>query len=235
MVKFLSENDGELIFNYLGKSRSALLSCVTEFYPESYIENGIFAMQYINGLPVSLCCCGETFSLLFTTDKSEIKELLFAANNQIHTAEFLPFKKIGEYYLLQKEILPNALSSLENKGNYEDFKFVVSQNGGTETVNLQYLFKKGCLTPLVLSQDGEKIGGGFIINSENYSVISHIFVEEKFRRKGFGTEIVKNLLKMCKSKNVYLTSEENNLEFYGKLGFTPVLTVNKYNISNIGK
>lgn len=81
----------------------------------------------------------------------------------------------------------------------------------------------------MFTENGENAGGGIIINSENYAVISHIFVKENLRGKGIGTEIVKNLLKQAKTENVYLISEKNNLDFYEKLGFIPVLTVYKYN------
>ena len=229
MVKFLGESDGELVFNYLSTDRSALISCVTEYYSKSYLENGVFAMQYIDEKPVSLCAFGDSFSMLFSSDKTDLEELMFIHNEEIHSPDFLPFGKIGEYYLLKKSILPNSDFSLENNGNYEDFKSVLSLNQSEETVRLQYLFKKGCALPFVLSENGTKIGVGLIINSENYSVISHVYVKQEFREKGFGTEIVKNLLKFCKAEILYLISEKNNLEFYGKLGFTPVLTVNKYN------
>lgn len=234
MVKFLSEKDGELIFNYLNIDRSALLSCVTEYYPNSFLENGIFALQYIDGLPVSVCAQGESFSLLFTSEKSDLEELLFTLKGKIQSPDILNLNKIGEYYLLKRSVLPNSETLIENKGNYEDFKFVLSLNKSDETVNLQYLFKKGCGVPFVLSENTLKIGGGLIINSENYSVISHVFVKEDFRGKGIGTEIVKNLLMLCKTENLYLISEKSNLEFYGKLGFLPVLTVNKYDTSNKG-
>ena len=230
MVKFLSENDGELIFNYLDLDRLALLSCVTEYYQNSYLENGVFAIQYIDETPVSLCAFGSSFSLLFSSDKTDLEELSFALNNEIHSPDFLDLEKNGEYYLLRKSVSPNSDFPIENKGSYEDFKAVLELNQSEETVRLQYLFKKGCALPFVLSRNGAEIGVGLIINSENYSVISHIFVKEEFRGKGFGKSIVKNLLRLCESENLYLICEKSNLEFYGKLGFAPVLTVNKYDI-----
>lgn len=234
MVKFLDVNDSKLIFNYLNIDRSALLSCVTEYYPNSFLEDGVFALQYMDGLPVSVFAQGKSFSLLFTSEKSDLEELLFTLKGKIQSPDILNLSKIGEYYLLKKSVLAKPLNSIESKGNYEDFRFVLNLNKSDETVNLQYLFKKGCALPFVLSENDVKIGGGLIINSENYSVISHIFVKEKFRGKGFGTEIVKNLLTFCNTENLYLISEKSNLEFYGKLGFLPVLTVSKYDTSNKG-
>lgn len=228
MVKFLSENNNELIFNYLDIDQSALFSCVTEYYPNSYLENGVFAMQCIDETPASVCAFGDSFSLLFSSDKTDFEELSFTLNSKIHSPDILPFEKNGEYYLLKKSVFPNLAFSLENKGNYEDFKAVLELNQSEETLQLQYLFKKGCALPFVLSENYDKIGGGLIINSQNYSVISHIFVKKEFRKKGFGRSILKNLLSQCNSENVYLICEKGNLEFYGKLGFVPVLTVNKY-------
>lgn len=229
MVKFLSGNDTELIFNYLDDNCSAFLSAVTEYYPNCFLEDGVFAMQYEGNTPVSLICHGDSFSLVFTSDKSDFNELLFTAGGKIHSPNIFPFPKTGEYYLLKKTGLTGQNSAHERNGNDDSLKTVLSLNQSGETVNLQYLFKKGCAVPFVFAENGENAGGGIIINSENYAVISHIFVKEEFRRKGVGIKIVKNLLEHSENKNVYLLSEKNNLEFYGKLGFVPALTVYKYN------
>lgn len=229
MVKFLSGNDAELIFNYLDDNCSALLSAVTEFYPDCYLENGVFAMQYEENTPVSVICHGDSFSLVFTSEKSDFNELLFTVGGKIHSPNILPLPKTGEYYLLKKTGLTGQNSAHERNGNDDSLKTVLSLNQSGETVNLQYLFKKGCAVPFVFAENGEKVGVGMIVNSDEYAVISHVFVKEEFRRNGVGTQLVKNLLKRSESENVYLLSEKNNLEFYGRLGFTPVLTVYKYN------
>lgn len=229
MVKFLSGNDAELIFNYLDDNCSALLSTVTEYYPNCFLEDGVFAMQYEGNTPVSLICHGDSFSLVFTSDKSDFNELLFTAGGKIHSPNIFPFPKTGEYFLLKKTVVPVQNSIPENKCKYEDFRTVLGFNESEETVNLQYLFKKGCAVPFVFAENGENAGGGMVINSEKYAVISHVFVKEEFRRKGVGIKIVKNLLEHSENKNIYLLSEKGNLEFYGKLGFVPALTVYKYN------
>lgn len=229
MVKFLSGNDVELIFNYLDDNCSALLSAVTEYYPNCFLEDGVFAMQNEENTPVSLICHGGSFSLVFASDKSDFNELLFTLDGEIHSPNILPFPKNGEYFLLKKTIVPVQNSIPENKCKYEDFRTILGFNESEETVNLQYLFKKGRAVPFVFAENGENAGGGIIINSEKYAVISHVFVKEEFRRKGVGTQLVKNLLEHSENKNVYLLSEKSNLEFYGKLGFVPALTVYKYN------
>lgn len=229
MVKFLSGNDAELIFNYLDDNCSALLSAVTEFYPDCYLENGVFAMQYEENTPASLICHGGSFSLVFTSEKSDFNELLFTAGGKIHSPNILLLPKTGEYFLLKKSVVPVQNSIPENNCKYEDFRTVLGLNESVETVNLQCLFKKGCAVPFVFAENGENAGVGMIVNSDEYAVISHVFVKEEFRRNGVGTQLVKNLLKRSESENVYLLSEKNNLEFYGRLGFTPVLTVYKYN------
>ncbi len=229
MVKFLCGKDSELIFNYLDKDCSALLSAVTEYYPNCYLENGVFAMQYEKNVPVSLICRGGSFSLVFTSEKSDFDELLFILGGEIHSPIGLPVIKTGEYYLLKRNAVPVQDIEQENPNCCGSFKDVLSLNGQSETVNLQYLLKKGKIKSSVFTENGENAGGGIIINSENYAVISHIFVKENLRGKGIGTEIVKNLLNQAKTENVYLISEKNNLDFYEKLGFIPVLTVYKYN------
>lgn len=229
MVKFLSSQNSDIFFNCLSEQNSALLSSVTGFLPSSFVKDGVFAVQYAENSPVSAFSSGDSFSLLFTTDKSDIDELSFALQNEVHSPNLLPLNKTGEYYLLKSVIPQKTVYHNASPPCFDGYKFVFSQNGGEGTENLYYLFKKGLLLPFVQIQNGEKIGGGFISNSENYSVISHVFVKEKYRRYGHGKEIVKNLLKLSENRNVYLTSEENNLAFYGKIGFKPVMTVNKYN------
>lgn len=228
MVKFLCGKDSELIFNYLDKDLSALLSCITEYYPDSFLESGVFAMQYIDGLPVSLSAFGGSFSLLFSSCKADLDELLKALKSEIHSPNELPFLKVGEYFLLKKVICKNSAAAPQAQQVYGDFKAVIDLSYGTETINLQYLFKKGRALPAVLSRGGEIAGGGLIVNSDEYSVISHIFVKERYRGKGAGTAIVNNLLSLADTQSIYLISEKINLDFYGKLGFSPVLTVNKY-------
>lgn len=232
MVKFLSGNDGKLIFNYLNKDCSALLSAVTEYYPNCFLEDGVFAMQYEENTPASLICHGNSFSLVFTSDKSDFDEILFTVGSEFHSPSVLPFQMVDEYYLLKKSTVPVQKSAYENECRYDDFKAVLNINGTNETVNLQYLFKKGKIKSSVFTENGENTGGGIIINSENYAVISHVFVKENLRGKGVGTRTVNNLLTPSKAEKVYLISEKNNLDFYGKLGFAPVLTVYKYNSEN---
>lgn len=229
MVKFLSGNDVKLIFNYLDDNCSALLSAVTEYYPNCFLEDGVFAMQYEENAPATLICRGGSFSLVFTSEKSDFDELLITVSGEIHSPNILPLPQNGEYFLLKKSVVPVQNSIPENKCKYEDFRTVLGLNESEETVNLQYLFKKGCAAPFIFAEKGENAGGGIIVNSENYAVISHVFVKENLRGKSIGTKIVNNLLTKSKSENVYLLSEKNNLEFYGRLGFAPVLTVYKYN------
>lgn len=230
MVKFLSSQNSDIFFNCLSEQNSALLSAVTGFLPSSFVKDGVFAVQYDENTPVSAFSSGDSFSLLFTTDKSDIDEFSFVLQNEVHSPNLLPLNKTGEYYLLKCVIPQNTVYHNVSPPDYDAYKFVTSQNGGEENENLYYLFKKGLLLPFVQTRNEEKIGGGFISHSENYSVISHVFVKEEYRGRGYGKEIVKNLLKLSESRNVYLISEENNLSFYEKIGFKPVLTVNKYNI-----
>lgn len=229
MVKFLSGNDTELIFNYLDDNCSALLSAVTEYYPNCFLEDGVFAMQYEENTSASLICHGDSFSLVFTSEKSDFNEILFTVGSEFHSPNILPLPQTGEYFLLKKLVVPVQNSIPENKCKYEDFRTILGFNESEETVNLQYLFKKGCAVPFVFAENGENAGGGIIINSEKYAVISHVFVKKEFRRNGVGTQLVKNLLEHSENKNVYLLSEKSNLDFYGKLGFVPALTVYKYN------
>lgn len=232
MVQFFGGKDVKLIFNYFEKDsekyRSALLSAVTGYYPFDYAESGIFALQYINNCPVSVVANGESYSLLFATSKTDFDELKFTLREEIHSPNFLPLPCLDKYYLFEKDVSLIFLEKTSPKAFLEDFNTILKLNGVPDNTGLEYHLKKGDLVPVTFDCNGEKLGGGFITNSKDYAVISHLFVKEEYRKQGYGGRIVKNLLQVSASETVYLTSGKENIEFYKNLGFTPVLTVYKY-------
>lgn len=82
------------------------------------------------------------FSLVFTSEKSDFDELLFILGGEIHSPIGLPVIKTGEYYLLKRNAVPVQDIEQENPNCCGNFKDVLSLNGQSETVNLQYLLKK---------------------------------------------------------------------------------------------
>lgn len=229
MVKFLSGKEIKLIFNYLDLPSKALLSAVTGYYDGDFAEEGIFAIQFNeSGDSVSYLANGESFSLLFGTEKTDLEELLFTLEPEVRSPQKLPFELLVNYYLLKKEVKPLENTSSPFNTKTEDYETVLSLNNRKSNDGLVYHHKKGDLIPYVVCKDSKNIAGGFITNSQDYSVISHVFVKDGYRKLGFGKEIVNNLLKASRTENVYLISCENNVPFYEKLGFQKVFEFYKY-------
>lgn len=229
MVKFLSGKEIKLIFDYLDLPSKALLSAVTGYYDGDFAEEGIFAIQFNeNGEGVSYLANGESFSLLFGTDKTDLEELLFTLQPEVRSPQKLPFEHLVNYYLLKKKVIPKENDTSPFDSKTEDYKTVLSLNNRKSNDGLVYHHKKGDLIPYVVSRDAKNIAGGFITNSQDYSVISHVFVKDGYRKLGLGKEIVNNLLTMSTTENVYLISCEKNVPFYEKLGFETVLNFYKY-------
>ena len=67
--------------------------------------------------------------------------------------------------------------------------------------------------------------GRFHFNSENEAQIRYMAVDENFKRKGVGTEIVKELENYALSKGIVsmiLNARENAISFYLSLGYQEV-------------
>ncbi len=220
MVKFLSGKEIELIFNYLDLPSKALLSAVTGYYNGDFAGEGIFAVQFNeNGDCVSYLANGESFSLLFGTEKTDLEELLFTLEPEVRSPQKLPFEFLDNYCLLKKSVTPKKNITPPFSTKNEDYETVLSLNNRKSNDGLVYHHKKGDLIPYVVSKDSKNIAGGFITNSQDYSVISHVFVKDGYRKLGLGKEIVNNLLKVSTNERVYLISCNKNVPFYEKLGF----------------
>ena len=81
---------------------------------------------------------------------------------------------------------------------------------------------------LVLKNENTVIGYGGMWNFYQYSHITNLAVAPEFRQKGYGTVILKALLKKAEDKGVkrvtleVRTTNEIALKMYGKLGFESV-------------
>ena len=62
------------------------------------------------------------------------------------------------------------------------------------------------------------IGYGLIRQVDNYFIIDNILVQENYRNKGFGKQIIETLIKDIKEP-IYLLCEHQNIKFYEKLDF----------------
>ena len=84
---------------------------------------------------------------------------------------------------------------------------------------------------ICVEENGREIGRCFIylikndLHKEPYSLLEDVYVDENFRGKGIGTELVKRAIELARKLNCYkiiATSRferENVHEFYQKLGF----------------
>ena len=77
-----------------------------------------------------------------------------------------------------------------------------------------------------ISKEGRVIASGRVhFNSKNEAQIRYMAVDENFKRKGVGTEIVKELENYAISKgivNMILNARENAISFYLSLGYEEV-------------
>jgi GNAT superfamily N-acetyltransferase len=84
---------------------------------------------------------------------------------------------------------------------------------------------------IYVEENGREIGRCFIylikndLHKEPYALLEDVYVDENFRGKGIGTELVKKAIELARKLNCYkiiATSRferENVHEFYQKLGF----------------
>ncbi|MEA3296159.1 MAG: GNAT family N-acetyltransferase [Patescibacteria group bacterium] len=64
---------------------------------------------------------------------------------------------------------------------------------------------------------------GIIKENVNWSIIKHVCVEPKFRRKGIASKLINLAIQNCKTRYVYMIIRENNIAslcMANKLGFT---------------
>ena len=83
---------------------------------------------------------------------------------------------------------------------------------------------------IVIAKDGDKIIGAILSSDENEDtlLIGELAVDEKYRKAGVGTSLVKkieqNAIKLNK-KTVSLGAQEPSENFYFKMGYTPRLFI----------
>lgn len=82
-----------------------------------------------------------------------------------------------------------------------------------------------------IEQDGKEIGRAFLyiirndLHEEPYGLMEDVFVEEEYRRKGLGTELLTKLIEEAKKQGCYKLigtsrlSRENIHTWYEKMGF----------------
>lgn len=232
MVKSVNKID-KTIFNYLGELNSACFLAYTDLYGEKPVSDGVVWVQLDeNSNITAVSATGKDGkSLCFTDENTDFDELSFLLGETIITTCKLPLEQIDKKYLMVKK-LDNVISSKGVK--YTDYLQIKSLDGKTTSESRRiaeqkaYLNLQSCCEGVLIKDFGEDISGGFINFGDGFSVITDVFTKEKYRNKGYGLQIVKNLLKCSKYDTVYLTTKEHNVNFYKKSGFKTAKEIYEY-------
>lgn len=224
-VNFLNK----LIFNYLGKERSAILLSQTGFFMDCELVDGALWAQYDENNNITAIISGDNERCVaFASENADFEELSFVINGSVLSSDKLPYKLIDKKYLMH--------ISLENiigeKGiKYTQYSKIEKLNDKLtpeHTTVKQFLHLKGCCEGAVIEKGLHTISGGFISFNKDLAFVSDVFVKEKYRGQGYGKAIVKKLLSISPRKDVYLISREHNVKFYEKLGFSIVKDIYEY-------
>ena len=228
MVKSINFLD-KLIFNYLGKERSAILLSQTGFFIDCELVDGVLWAQFNDDNQITAIISGDNEnSVVSASENADFEELSFVINGSVLSSDKLPYKQIDKKYLMH--------ISLENligeKGiKYTQYSKIEKLNDKItpEHTNVKkFLHLKGCCEGAVIEKGLHTISGGFISFNKDLAFISDVFTKEKYRGQGYGKAIVKKLLNISPRKDVYLISRDYNVKFYEKLGFKVVKNIYEY-------
>ncbi len=137
--------------------------------------------------------------------------------------ELFLFKLDGEMFSA------NGCTSINQKSSLNEYKALYDLvfEGGNNFENWFPEFSKkinsGNAYASYLEADNKIVSGAISpAVFENTAVIAGVFTSNKYRKKGYGSECVKSVVKQLLNNNVsdiYLWCEEQNLSFYKKLAF----------------
>ena len=228
MVKSINFLD-KLIFNYLGKERSAILLSQTGFFIDCELVDGALWAQYDENNNIIAIISGDNErSVAFASENADFEELSFVINGSVLSSDNLPYKRIDKKYLMHVS-LENVIG--EKGIKYTQYSKIEKLNDKItpEHTNVKkFLHLKGCCEGAVIEKGLHTISGGFISFNKDLAFISDVFTKEKYRGQGYGKAIVKKLLTLSPRKDVYLISRDYNVKFYEKLGFKVVKNIYEY-------
>ena len=228
MVKSINFLD-KLIFNYLGKERSAILLSQTGFFIDCELVDGVLWAQFNDDNQITAIISGDNEnSVVFASENADFEELSFVINGTVLSSDKLPYKQIDKKYLMHVS-LENVIG--EKGIKYTQYSKIEKLNDKftPEHTNVKkFLHLKGCCEGAVIEKGLHTISGGFISFNKDLAFISDVFTKEKYRGQGYGKAIVKKLLTLSPRKDVYLISRDYNVKFYEKLGFKVVKNIYEY-------
>lgn len=220
---------GKLIFDYLGKERSAILLSQTGFFVDCELNDGVLWAQYDENNRITAIVSGDNEkSIAFASETADFEELSFVLNGRVLSSDKLPFKCLDKKYLMHIELDEVIGDKGIKYTNYNKIEKLNTQLTPEHTTIKKFLNLHGCCEGAVIEKNLHTISGGFVSFNKDLAFISDVFTKEKYRGKGFGREIVKKLLSLSPRKDVYLISREHNLDFYKKLGFKIAKEIYEY-------
>ena len=228
MVKSINFLD-KLIFNYLGKERSAILLSQTGFFIDCELVDGVLWAQFNDDNQITaIISVDNENSVVFASENADFEELSFVINGSVLSSDNLPYKQIDKKYLMHIS-LENVIG--EKGIKYTQYSKIEKLNDKLtpEHTNVKkFLHLKGCCEGAVIEKGLHTISGGFISFNKDLAFISDVFTKEKYRGQGYGKAIVKKILTRSPRKDVYLISRDYNVKFYEKLGFKVVKNIYEY-------
>ena len=231
MVKSVNFLD-KLIFDYLGKERSAILLSQTGFFIDCELNDGVLWAQYDEKKNITAIVSGDNEKCVaFASENADFEELSFVINGTVLSSDNLPYKRIDKKHLMHVS-LENIIG--EKGIKYTQYSKIEKLNDKLtpeHTVVKKFLNLNGCCEGAVIEKGLHTISGGFISFNKDLAFISDIFTKEKYRGQGYGKAIVKKLLALSPRKDVYLISRDYNVKFYEKLGFKIVKDIYEYKIN----
>ena len=228
MVKSVNFLD-KLIFNYLGKERSAILLSQTGFFMDCELVDGVLWAQYDENNNITAIISGDNERCVaFANENADFEELSFVINGSVLSSDKLPYKQIDKKHLMHIS-LENVIG--EKGIKYTQYSKIEKLNDKLTpeaTTIKKFLHLKGCCEGAVIEKGLHTISGGFISFNKDLAFISDVFTKEKYRGQGYGKAIVKKLLTLSPRKDVYLISRDYNVKFYEKLGFIIAQEIYEY-------
>lgn len=228
MVKSVNFLD-KLIFNYLGKERSAILLSQTGFFIDCELVDGALWAQYDENNNITAIISGDNERCVaFASENADFEELSFVINGSVLSSDKLPYKQIDKKYLMHISLDEVVAEKGLKYTQYNKIEKLNDKLTPEATTIKKFLHLKGCCEGAVIEKGLHTISGGFISFNKDLAFISDVFTKEKYRGQGYGKAIVKKLLTLSPRKDVYLISREYNVKFYEKLGFTIAQEIYEY-------
>lgn len=215
MVKSIEFID-KSIFDYLGKDDYATLIALTGLCDGIRLNEGVVWVQYDEKQQITavFAISRNGKSLIFADENADKEELSFIADSKT--------EEIDKKYLLKKTVTCGDNKTGIDRTEYGKIKALnlADKDKHNEIVAFKKLLNSmGKCEGVLLSDENEIVGGGFITFSQKISLITDVYINEKHRGKGYGRKVAEKLLNLSTTEDVYLVSKEHNLEFYKKCGF----------------